>query len=52
MKQETFAFMGQSDPEEESEVVLDEKTTEILVSLMASALVAVVVAASEVSDAG
>lgn len=52
MEQKTFGFVEQSDPKEEGEVVLNEETMEILVSLMASALVAVVVAASEVSDAG
>ena len=52
MEQKTFEFMARSDPGEESEVVLDEETIEVLVGLMASALVEVVRAAEEVSDAG
>ena len=51
MEQKAFEFMTQSEPGQESEVVLDEGTIEVLVELMAAALAEVVRAAEEVSDA-
>ncbi len=53
MEQKKFEFMVQNERKDtNAEVVLDQETVEILVGLMASALLAVVAAAAEeVSDA-
>ena len=52
MEQRTFEFVTQNENAEGNDVVLDERTKEALVHLMARALLAVVAAAAEVSDAG